>query len=167
MCAQELQILHYLLRNPLKYKIILCMSPGLRIYIFLSSQFLSDMSEKLHAYGGGTAQDFNLFPSSLLIKRTHIIQLKIMILKNKLNVNSLTALVNLYKPWILLHQQHKNRHNHRIIPIYKLIFSCHCKAASVYSAYIDHGHESLLVYIEDRCPYTVYALVTYNTDYNV
>lgn len=67
----------------------------------------------------------------------------------------------------LLKQYNKNRHNQVIIPVYKLIFSCHCEAASVYSAYIDHGHESFLVYIEDRCPYTVYALVTYNTDNNV
>lgn len=50
--------------------------------------------EKLHAYGGGTAQDFNLFPSSLLIKRTHIIQLTIMILKNRANVNYPSSIVN-------------------------------------------------------------------------
>ena len=94
MCAQELKIWHYLLRNPLKYKIILCMSPGLRIYISQSSQSLSDVSEKLHAYGGGTAQDFNLFPSSLLNKRTLIIQLMLMILKNGVSVNYLTLVVN-------------------------------------------------------------------------
>ena len=48
------------------------------------------MSEKLHAYGGGTAQDSNLFPSWLLNKRTLIIQLVIIILKNGVNVNYLT-----------------------------------------------------------------------------